>query len=421
MTFAPAALWGGQTTLTASFVHRQFRALWVAGACSSVGQWTLLTARSWVAHEIGGGAGAVGLVVFAQMLPNVFMPPIGGVIADRFNRRTIINITLLISMLSALAMAVLTMSGNITLSLLFWLSLITGMARAVEMPSTQAMVPGLVPQESLLNAVALTGVVTHGSRLLGPLVTLIVLGPFGAGATFLVGAGIYGFGAIMIRRVEKPRQFAHPAGEHPVRQFVDGVRYATREPVIAMIILLVLFHCGLTMSYDALMPAYAHDHVGHGDSSFSLLMMTVGFGSMIGTLVLAGVSAKWHRGRLLFITGLVSGLSPAAMAAAVHWSPALVAAGAMGASQATFMALTNAFLQTATPDRYRGRVLSLFLMIGGGIMAFGNLGAGYLADNWGVGPVLAIPAISFTAVVLLSTYGMTMRGIYRRRTLATAH
>ncbi len=114
MTFAPAALWGGQTTLTASFVHRQFRALWVAGACSSVGQWTLLTARSWVAHEIGGGAGAVGLVVFAQMLPNVFMPPIGGVIADRFNRRTIINVTLLISMLSALAMAVLTMTGNIT-------------------------------------------------------------------------------------------------------------------------------------------------------------------------------------------------------------------------------------------------------------------------------------------------------------------
>jgi MFS family permease len=123
---------------------------------------------------------------------------------------------------------------------------------------------------------------------------------------------------------------------------------------------------------------------------------------------------------MLLVSGLFSGLSPAALALAQQWPPALLAAALMGASQALFMSLTNAFLQTATPDRYRGRVLSIYLMIGGGIMAFGNLGAGYLSDAWGTAPVLMIPAIAFTSIVSISVLGPTLRGVYRRRTLPVA-
>jgi MFS family permease len=92
----------------------------------------------------------------------------------------------------------------------------------------------------------------------------------------------------------------------------------------------------------------------------------------------------------------------------------------MGATQALFMSLTSVFLQIATPDRYRGRVLSLYLMIGGGIMAFGNLGAGYLGDRWGTTPVLLIPAVAFTGIVGVSLLGSTLREVYRRRAVAAA-
>jgi MFS family permease len=417
---APAAVWRGHTELTASFADGRFRALWTAGALSSVAQWTLLTGRSWLAHELTGGSGAVGLVVFAQMLPYVFVPPVGGLLADRFNRRTVVTGTLMVSFLSALVMALLTLADLVTVWQLFLLSLINGTARSVEMPASQAMVPALVPPERLLNAVALTGVVTHGSRLLGPLITLLVLGPFGAGGAFLAAALLYLGGLVQLRQVPRPVQAAMPAGEGPLRQLAGGLGAAAREPVIGMILLLVLFHCGLTMSYDALMPAYANDHMGHGDNAFSLLMMAVGGGSMLGTVALAGMSLRWHRGRLLLLSGLVSGLAPALLALAPGRSAAVGAALTMGAAQAMFMALTNAALQTITPDRYRGRVLSLFLMIGGGVMAFGNLAAGYLADRWGTLPVLLIPSLAFVAVMLVSTAGTTLRGVYRLRALPAA-
>ena len=420
MRLAPAAVWDGEAELTSSFAHREFRALWAAQALSSIAQWTLLTARSALAFDLTRESGSVGLAVFAAMLPYVFIPPIGGVLADRFNRRTVAMWTLAVSLLTAVLMAALTIVGLVEVWHLVLLSFVNGTARSVEMPATQAMIPGLVPQEQLLNAVALNGVVTHGSRLMGPLITLVILGPLGAGGTFLAAGAIYGLGILLMRRVSRPAQYVHPSGEGPVRQLADGVRYSATEPVVGMLILLVFFHCGLTMSYDALMPMYADEHVGHGSNAFSLLMLTVGAGSMVGTLMLAGVSARWHRGRLLLVTGLLSGLSPAALALAMRWEPALVAAALMGATQALFMSLTSAFLQTATPDRYRGRVLSLYLMIGGGIMAFGNLGAGYLGDRWGTTPVLLIPAVAFTAIVVLSLMGSTLREVYRRSAVAMA-
>lgn len=399
----------------------EFRALWLAGTCSSVAQWTLLTGRSALAYDISGSSGSVGAVVFAAMLPYVFIPPIGGVLADRFERRAVATGTLTLSLLTAGLMAALTLTDTVAVWHLFALSLLNGTARSIEMPATQAMVPATVPQTSLLNAVALTSVVTHGSRLMGPLVTFLVLRPFGAGGVFIAACAMYLLGLVLMQRVRRSARVEHPEGAHPLRQFAEGVRYTAATPVVGMIILLVFFHCGLTMSYDALMPMYADEHTGHdGDqsgSAFSTLMLFVGAGAMAGTVLLAWMPPSWHRGRLLLSTALLSGLAPAALALADAWPPALVIAAVMGATQGLFMALTNAFLQTATPDQYRGRVLSLFLMIGGGIMAFGNLAAGELGDRYGTAPMLLIPGVAFIAIVLLSSSGDTLRRVYSRRAL----
>jgi predicted MFS family arabinose efflux permease len=104
------------------------------------------------------------------------------------------------------------------------------------------------------------------------------------------------------------------------------------------------------------------------------------------------------------------------------WPDALVLAALVGGSQAMFMALTNTFLQLMTPDRVRGRVLGIYLMVGGGVMAFANLATGRLADAYGVTPVLALPALAFIAIATLSLLGPSLRGVYQRRTVpAAAH
>lgn len=421
MTLAPAALWRGNTELTASFAFKEFRSLWLSGASAGVAQWTLLTARAAVAHQLGGGSGAVGLVVFAAMVPFVIVPPFAGVIVDRFNRRTVTQMSQCVSVVAALAMAVLALSGLVEVWHLFALSLVDGAARSVAVPATQAMLPGLIPENRLLNAIALQGIVTHGSRLIGPLITLVLLDPFGAGWTFLAAALLYGASILQLRNVPQVAR-VQTQKESPIRSLAEGIRYSAREPVVRAIMLLVLLHCGLTMSYDALMPDYAKSVIGRGENGYSLLMTCVGIGSFGGTVLLAGVSSRWHRGRMLLVAGVLSGLSPALLAVAMHWGPALVFGILLGSSQALFMALTNAALQSSTPDRYRGRVLSLFLMLGGGIMAFANLWSGYLGDTFGVSRVLLIPALIFALFILTSAFGGTLRTIYRRTTMpAAAH
>ena len=417
MTLAPAALWRGQTGTTASFVHDGFRRLWLAGVCSAVGQWTLLTARSALAFQLTGTNKSVGLVQFAAMLPYVFVPPIGGVISDRFNRRTVATGTLTVSFLSAFALGALSLSGSINVWLIFLLSLINGMSRSVEMPSTQAMTPTLVDRERLVNAVSLMAVVTHGSRLVGPLVTTAVLFvTHDAGWALMAAALLYGASLLMLQRVPKPPMVKQDSGENPLFQLWDGFRFSATQPVLAVVMLLVMFHCGFTMSYDALMPMYADENIGH--NTYSRLMIFVGAGAFLGTIMLAGVASKWHRGKLLLVTGLLSGLAPAALALASSWPPAFVVGFVMGASQSMFMALTNAIVQTEAPDRYRGRALSIFLMLGGGIMAFGNLATGEFGDRFGVAPTLALPAVLFTSIIVLSMLGRSARSVYGRSALA---
>jgi MFS family permease len=138
--------------------------------------------------------------------------------------------------------------------------------------------------------------------------------------------------------------------------------------------------------------------------------------------VLAGLPTNVHRGWLLFGTGILSGATIILLSFAGSWPTALVSAALVGGSQAMFMALTNTILQIQTPDYVRGRVLSIYLMLGGGVMAFANLASGGLADAYGVTPVLSWPALIFMLVVVASAAGTALRGVYARRTApAAAH
>ena len=193
-----------------------------------------------------------------------------------------------------------------------------------------------------------------------------------------------------------------------------------RDRVVLLLIVLVFFHCGLVMAYDAVLPVMAQDVLGAGGSAYSWLVMTIAAGTLLGTFALAGLPGNVHRGMLFFSTGVLSGATLALLALVRGWPATLAAAALVGASQAMFMALTNVFLQLATPDRVRGRVLSLYLMVGGGVMAFANLATGRLADAYGATVVLAVPGLAFVAVVGLSVLGPSLRGVYGRRAAPAA-
>lgn len=404
-----------------SLHHQQYRRLWMATLLSTVASWTVLTGRGWFAFDLHHHSSTVGLVFFAAMLPYLLVTPVAGVLADRFDRRLLLFLSLVVSLLSALALAGYALAGGDSTWPLVLLAFINGAARSVEVPASQSMVPAMVPNHDLLNAVALGGLATHGSRLLGPLLAAPLLDRGGAAGAFFLATAMYVvalFQVVRVRPVAQATSRTIGAGA----QLLEGARFVLHDRVVLLIVLLVFFHCGLSMAYDAVLPVMAQDVLGAGGTAYSWLVMMIGLGSLVGTFALAGLPGGLHRGWLLFATGVLSGATLLLLAFAGHWPEALAAATLVGGSQAMFMALTNTFLQLATPDWVRGRVLSIYLMVGGGVMAFANLITGRLADAYGVTPVLAIPAAAFMIIVVLSVFGPSLRGIYGRRTApAAAH
>ena len=203
-----------------------------------------------------------------------------------------------------------------------------------------------------------------------------------------------------------------------------------RTPILLAIVIMAIFHCGLTMSFEALLPVMSTrllDTAGadsgvlvsfasllnESGAGFSLLMMCVGGGALVSLIALAGVSSDITKGRLFFIVGIVSGLAPVALGLSPNLIVALLCAVAMGMSQAAFMTLTHTMIQIIVPDGVRGRVAGIYSVHIGGMMASANLFNGALADYIGAPVLLIVTGLIFVVVVALSWQFMTMRLIYR--------
>jgi MFS family permease len=395
--------------------HRRFRPLWTASILSGVAYMTALTARGWVAFDLHHHSSTVGLVVFASLLPAFIVTPLAGVLADRYDRRAILLTINAIDMLSALGLALLAWAGVQNVWPLVVLSFVHGASRSSSTPVEQAMLGSLVPARDLLNAVSLLHANLNGARLLGPLLAAPLLHVGGGAGAFLVAAAL---SAVAVREIwvlgEVPHQRSGSV-HNPLAQFAQGVRYAFHAPIVASLIIVVFLHCAFTMGYDAALPRLAADVLGASGTAYSLLVMAIGGGSLIGAFLLAGFARRVHYGYLFFATSILSGLTLVPLGYAVSWPAALLAAVAVGLTQSMFIALATTLLQIATPDHVRGRVLALYWGSASGVMAFSNLATGRLADGFGTGPVLALPGLAFIAVTVLTLGALPLREIYGRR------
>jgi len=400
--------------------HERFRPLWAGSILSGVAYMTALTACGWVAFDLHHHSSTVGLVVFASFLPSLIITPFAGVLADRYDRRTMLLTMNAIGLVSTLGLAWLAWTGNQGAWALAAVSFILGASRSSSTPMEQAMLGSLVPAHDLLNAVSLLQANVNGSRLLGPLLAAPFLHVGGGAGAFLVASGLFAlaFWAIWVLG-EVPHQRSG-SDHNPLAQFAQGLGHVVRAPVVCSVITLVFVHCAFTMGYDAALPRRASDVLGTSGTAYSLLMMAMGGGSIVGAFLLAGFARRVHFGYLFFATSMLSGLTLVPLGYAVSWSGALLAAAAVGLTQSMFIALATTLLQIATPDHVRGRVMGLYWGSTGGVMAVSNLATGRLADALGAGPMLALPGLVFGAVTVLALGAPTLREIFGRRVASIA-
>ena len=379
--------------------------------------WITLVASSWIVFERSSGSGWVGIVTFAAMIPFLFVSPIGGLIGDMFDRRRIV----IVSFLSNGGMIAALTALSITETMQLWhvaaLALTGGIARSVQEPALSALIPNQVPQEDLLNALILQGASRHGARFFGLIVAapLLIIDQFGINAVLVLGVAFQVLAAITMGAV-RTVSTGETLPEHDIiRSLVDGLLFIYSHQAMALFVLMVAFHCALVMSFESIMPSFSRGNLGADDPSvFNLLMMGFGAGSLVGMALIAGVRSEKRKGQLVLYMAIASGVAPALLAISGSVPMALFFTAMMGASQATFMALTNTYVQIMAPDRLRARISSLYVLHAGGTMAFANLGYGFMADIFTAPPILITTGALFVFIVVSLCFGQPiMRNVYR--------
>ena len=405
----PSRLEGGYA---ASLAYSDFRYMWGASFFAGAASWALIVARGLLVYHLTDSALLVGLVTFAAMIPRVLVTPFTGYLSDRFDRRSVLVAMYGVNFVQNILLALLVLTGHVEIWLIAVMSLLDGSARAAQMPASQALIPNLVPRSLLLNGIALNQAAGHGSRLMGPAAIAPLLGVGDAPAAFFLASGLYGVSFILTTRVRTPSTGRIDQRHGLARNLLEGVAYVYRTPVLLSVMLLALFHCGLTMSFESLLPVISSQRLDAEGAGFSYLMMSVGAGALVSVLLLATVRNETTKGRLFLNLGVFSGVTPGLLAMSGNMPLAMLSAAGMGAAQAGFMTLTHTMIQAITPDHVRGRVGAVYSVHIGGMMATANLVNGGLADAVNASMLLLVGGAAFVVVMLVGWQRATLRRIF---------
>ena len=404
----------------ASLVYPDYCLLWGATGCGQAAAWALVVLRAALVYELTRSNAWVGFVTMAAQLPSLVVTPFAGFLADRFDRRRLLACTFTLNLLNNLLLALLVISGYITPAALLGIAVMNGILRATEIPATQALLPNLVPSHYLLNAVALNQLMQQGSRMIGPLLLLPVIHFIGPKPAFLMCSVLYALGWSLVMFIQTSSRGV--VGQQGIMtNLVAGIRYIYTQPLLLSFMLITVFHCALTMAYEAAFPFVARTQLGlTADKDLftgpTYLMIGVGAGAVLGNLALARVSSEKFRGRLFLWLGLASGLSPVVLSLMTTIPTAIIAVAAVGASTAAFMTLSHGAVQMLAPDSLRGRVVSAQTWHTQGTMAGFNAINGMLMDvPWMTAPLLlGGTGLMFVLIVLGSLLTVQLRLVYTR-------
>lgn len=367
-----------------------FRRYWVGAFLSFVGSWVQNVAQSWLVYELTRSEFLLGVVGFASGVPMLFLAPIGGALADRWNRRNILIITQSLFALSALVLAVLTYAGAIRYEYIVALALLNGLVLTVDLPTRQSLVAHLVPRADLANGIALNAAAFHTARILGPAIGGLLLEWVGAAPCFLVNA--LSFSAILLAllslRIQPSTDGRAPTGI--LQSLREGVAFVRARRGLMLLWLNVLVLSTFGLSYLVLLPVFAAEVLQVGKTGLGQLYTVAGIGSLAGLLLTARLSGEVPRGWLVIVAANGFAWSVIGFALTTHPLLAkglLMLAGMFGVMQ---LVSTNTALQTAAPDYLRGRVVSLHTWAINAPAPFASLLIGKLAQLWGAPTAVAV-------------------------------
>jgi MFS family permease len=376
-------------TLLRALRHRNYRIFMGGQLISLIGTWMQTVAESWLVYRLTGSALLLGLAGFANRIPIFLLSPIGGAIADRYNRQRIVIATQVASMVLAAALALLTLTHLVRIWHLMAIAALLGVVNAFDIPARQAFVVELVAREDLQNAIALNSSMFNGARVVGPAIAGVLVAAVGEGWCFLANAVSYiaVIAGLLLMRVPRVPAAARPASA--VAHVMEGFQFVSRSrPILALLLLLGLISL-MGMPYSVLMPIIADQTFHSGARGLGILMGASGVGALLGALSLASRVGLRGYGRTIAFAAIGFGLSLMAfsMVRSLWLGVALLLP--VGFAMMTQMAASNTLIQSMIPNALRGRVMAVYSMMFMGMAPIGALLAGSLAGWLGATTTVA--------------------------------
>jgi len=362
--------------------NKNFRYFFVGQMLSVAGTWMQRVAQGWLAYRLTGSSFYLGLVSFAGSAPAFLLAPLGGILADRFDRRRLMVWAQTLALLQAGALAILTLAGVITPASLLFLSVIQGIINAFENPARQSFYTEMVRAEDLSNAIALNASLVNVARVVGPAVAGVLVALWGEGVCFSVNAisFVAVIVALWLMDIEpKPRPLPKTPGLQLLREGFVFVK--TKPPLRTMLANFSVFNFAGS-PYLTLLPMLAVETLHTGPSGLGWLVSASGAGAIIASLVLASRKSTDGLPSASFAATAMGGSALILLAISHSLPLSILMMSLVGGGYLFTLAGTQTMMQTQVPEEMRGRVMSFYSMVFLGVPPLGSLLAGTAAERY---------------------------------------
>jgi MFS family permease len=369
--------------------------LWFWGQMISLfGTWMQTTAQGFLVFQLTNSPIFLGYVGFAAGIPALIFTLYGGVIADRFPRRSVLIVTQFVMMALALVQAFLTFTGLIMPWHLIVMAFLLGITNAFDSPARQAFVLEMVDRKDLLNAIALNATMFNSASALGPAIAGVTYALFGPGWCFMIN-GISFLGVIAALRMMKLPKFVKPeATKSVLAELKEGIIYVTKKEKLILVLTVTVSVTGMFgISFATLFPAWAVK-ILHGDAATNGLIQSArGVGAFFGALTVASLSHLKIKGKMFTIGTFMFPLLILIFSFVRFLPLTMIILFFVGAFSLMILNVANGLVQTLVSDSLRGRVMAIYSITFFGFMPLGSLFIGFIAEHFGEPMAVAVNSL----------------------------
>lgn len=378
-----------------------FRALWLNTIAFILVQSTQRFAFVWLVLDLGGGPHQAGIAAFAMGIPILFLSLPAGAHSDRLDRRLLLATSQLGAIVVSGATAALILSGHISIPISYVLAAAMGATTAYGQPVRQAIVPSIVPVSRLQNAIALMTLAQNGSFMAGPAIGGAMIAGWGTGTSFAVQTAVYLVALLPLARLHLPAAIRKP-GRRMGAEIREGISFIVHHRGIRVLVaMLMVFGLLMIGPFSALLPVIARDRLGRGALGTGLMFASLGTGMLLTSLVLASMRNLRRRGLVFAVNYIAGGLGFAAIGWSRSYALTIAVLFVWGMGGGLFINLNQTLIQTHTPPRLMGRVMSVHTVAFVGIGPIGALVSGAGAAAFGPGEWIVGCGLFITAVALV--------------------